>query len=98
MSKYPAAFIERMMAKFGAEYDAFISSLDNAPVTSIRTNPAKYKTADSTLPIDSENSMDKDRILSVRTPVFYFRPVLSCRHLLCTGGFQYVFGTSLYSH
>ena len=51
MSKYPEAFTERMKAKFGSDYDAFIAALDEPVVTSIRTNPAKYNAADSSLPI-----------------------------------------------
>ena len=40
-SKFPQAFLERMKAHFGDEFDAFISSIDEPVTTSIRLNPAK---------------------------------------------------------
>lgn len=43
MSKYPQAFLDRMKAHFGDAFDAFINSLDEAPVTSIRLNPKKIQ-------------------------------------------------------
>lgn len=75
MNKYPEAFIDRMKAKFGEEYDAFISSLDNAPVTSIRTNPAKFKALDSTLPIDSKISWTESGYYLKERPSFTFDPL-----------------------
>jgi 16S rRNA C967 or C1407 C5-methylase (RsmB/RsmF family)/NOL1/NOP2/fmu family ribosome biogenesis protein len=44
MSKLPQAFIDRMKAHFGDEFDAFIHSLDRPVTTSIRLNEAKIST------------------------------------------------------
>ena len=75
MSKYPAAFIDRMKAKFGGAYDAFISSLDNTPITSIRTNPAKFKTTDTTLPIDQKIAWTETGHYLSERPSFTFDPL-----------------------
>lgn len=51
MNKYPAAFTDRMRAHFGGDYDAFITALDQPPVTSIRTHPGKFEKHSTTLPL-----------------------------------------------
>ena len=42
-SEFPQAFIDRMKAHLGDEFDAFINALDEPVTTSIRINPAKTK-------------------------------------------------------
>ncbi len=51
MSKYPAAFTDRMKAHFGEDYDAFLAALDEPPVTTVRTHPVKFHREASSLPL-----------------------------------------------
>lgn len=75
MSKFPLAFIDRMKAHFGVEFDAFISSIDEPVTTSIRVNPAKFNTSDSSLPIERKIPWtDSGYYLSER-PSFTFDPL-----------------------
>ena len=46
-SKYPEAFLNRMQNQLGAEFDAFLQSLDEPSPTSVRLNP--FKTANKPL-------------------------------------------------
>jgi len=75
MSKYPEAFTERMKAKFGSDYDTFIAALDEPVVTSIRTNPAKYNAADSSLPIAEKVAWAEDGAYLSERPSFTFDPL-----------------------
>ncbi|MCW3126379.1 MAG: rRNA methyltransferase [Bacteroidetes bacterium] len=75
MNKYPQAFTDRMKTKFGEEYNAFIASLDNAPVTSIRTNAAKFKLSDSTLPLGDKIAWADAGCYLKERPSFTFDPL-----------------------
>ena len=75
MSKYPDAFIERMKAKFGGDFDAFIRSLDDAPVTSIRLNPAKANEANSGLPLGQKILWSEQGYHLTERPSFTFDPL-----------------------
>jgi 16S rRNA C967 or C1407 C5-methylase (RsmB/RsmF family)/NOL1/NOP2/fmu family ribosome biogenesis protein len=75
MSKYPDAFTTRMRSQLGSAYEAFIAALDLPMTTSVRTNPAKYQVADSTLPLgDAILWATNGHYLSER-PSFTFDPL-----------------------
>jgi 16S rRNA C967 or C1407 C5-methylase (RsmB/RsmF family)/NOL1/NOP2/fmu family ribosome biogenesis protein len=74
MNKYPDAFIERMKAKFGGDFDAFIRSLDDAPVTSIRLNPEKINVVDSDLPLGEKIHWAEHSYHLAERPSFTFDP------------------------
>lgn len=75
MSKYPIAFIDRMKAHFGAEYDAFIASLDDAPVTSVRTHPLKFQRSDTALPLGDRIAWANKGYYLTGRPSFTFDPL-----------------------
>ncbi len=75
MSKYPAAFSDRMMALFGADYDAFIAALDQPPVTSVRTHPVKFDTGTTTLPLADPLPWAAHGYYLASRPSFTFDPL-----------------------
>jgi 16S rRNA C967 or C1407 C5-methylase (RsmB/RsmF family)/NOL1/NOP2/fmu family ribosome biogenesis protein len=75
MSEYPAAFIEKMKAHFGDEFDAFIASLEEPVTTSMRINPAKFNIEDSVLPIDKKIEWTENGYYLSERPSFTFDPL-----------------------
>jgi 16S rRNA C967 or C1407 C5-methylase (RsmB/RsmF family)/NOL1/NOP2/fmu family ribosome biogenesis protein len=75
MSKFPQAFIDRMKAHFGDEFDAFISSIDGPVTTSVRINPAKFTLSDSSLSIDKKIEWTKNGYYLSERPSFTFDPL-----------------------
>ena len=75
MNKFPPVFLERMKAKFGEDFDAFIGAIDEPVITSIRINPRKFNLSDSSLPLDKKVAWtDYGHYLSER-PSFTFDPL-----------------------
>ena len=75
MNKYPIAFIERMKAQLGNEFEEFLVAIEQPPITSIRCHPSKYNAAVSSLPIaDKIPWADLGFYLNER-PSFTFDPL-----------------------
>jgi 16S rRNA C967 or C1407 C5-methylase (RsmB/RsmF family)/NOL1/NOP2/fmu family ribosome biogenesis protein len=75
MSEFPQAFTDRMKAHFGEEYNAFIAALDGPVTTSVRINPAKFNTSDSTLPIERKIEWSGNGYYLSERPSFTFDPL-----------------------
>lgn len=75
MNKYPAAFTDRMKKHFGADYDAFMSALDEPPVTSIRTHLSKFRKSTSILPVGDPIPWATNGYYLSSRPSFTFDPL-----------------------
>lgn len=68
---FPAAFLHRMEAQLGEEYEAFVSALTIDPSISLRTNPRKMQAA----PALSSVPWARDAYYLPERPVFTFDPL-----------------------
>ncbi len=84
----PASFIDYTRALLGdEEYDKLAVALRQEPPVSIRLNQLKINhSLSDKVPWSSEGFYLDERL------TFTFDPLVSCRLLLCSGGFFYVCG------
>ena len=90
----PASFTEYTRALLGVEeYEKLVSALQQEPPVSIRLNRLKVHRLKVENALSVQPPWSSEGIyLDERAP-FNFRPVVSCRVLLCAGGFFDVRGT-----
>ena len=72
MTEFPQAFKERMKQHLGDAFDAFIKSIDEPVITSIRINPAKFNLSDSSLPLGEKIPWAENGYYLTERPSFTF--------------------------